>query len=89
MMEAFPLTDVIGKVLKGSGECAEVQWQFLNFSMAEWDGRGFCCNGFYRIATFVFKRKILFHRQLWSIGKRFSDSCGLQIESPGHLPLTI
>lgn len=36
MMNAFPLTQVIEKVLSGSGECAEVQWQFLSFSMPEW-----------------------------------------------------
>ena len=36
MMEAFPLQDVIVKVFQGSGECAEVQWQFLSFSMPEW-----------------------------------------------------
>lgn len=36
MMEVFPLKDVIMTVLQGSGECAEVQWQFLGFSMPEW-----------------------------------------------------
>jgi disulfide bond formation protein DsbB len=36
MMDAFPLVDVIQKVLAGSGECAEVQWQLLGFSMPEW-----------------------------------------------------
>jgi len=36
MLDVFPLQDVISSVLKGSGECAEVQWQFLSFSMPEW-----------------------------------------------------
>lgn len=36
MMEVFPLKDVITSVLQGSGECAEVQWQFLALSMPEW-----------------------------------------------------
>jgi disulfide bond formation protein DsbB len=36
MMEVFPLKDVIMTVLQGSGECAEVQWRFLSFSMPEW-----------------------------------------------------
>jgi len=36
MLDAFPLTEVIHTVLKGSGECAEVQWQWLGFSMPEW-----------------------------------------------------
>ena len=36
MMDAFPLMDVVQKVLSGSGECAEVQWTWLGFSMPEW-----------------------------------------------------
>lgn len=35
MVENFPLRDVMGMVLKGSGECAEVTWQFLGLSMPE------------------------------------------------------
>lgn len=36
MLQAFPLQKVINKVFSGSGECAEVHWQLLGFSMAEW-----------------------------------------------------
>ncbi len=36
MLEVFPLQDVVEKVLRGSGECAEVQWVFLGLSMPEW-----------------------------------------------------
>jgi disulfide bond formation protein DsbB len=36
MMEANPLTDVIKKVLTGSGECAKVDWTFLGLSMPAW-----------------------------------------------------
>jgi disulfide bond formation protein DsbB len=36
MLDAFPLLETITTVLKGSGDCAEVQWQFLALSMAEW-----------------------------------------------------
>ncbi|MCY4348304.1 MAG: disulfide bond formation protein B [Thiotrichales bacterium] len=36
MLGAFPLTDVIGMVLRGSGECAEVHWTFLALSIPEW-----------------------------------------------------
>jgi len=36
LMDSLPLIDVIQTVLSGSGECAEVQWDFLGFSMAEW-----------------------------------------------------
>ena len=36
MLGAFPLTQVIEVVLRGSGECAEVQWTFLSLSIPEW-----------------------------------------------------
>ena len=36
MLGAFPLTEVIGMVLSGSGECAEVLWTFLSLSIPEW-----------------------------------------------------
>jgi len=36
MMDIFPLTDVIRKVLTGSGECAKVSWRFLGLSMPAW-----------------------------------------------------
>jgi protein dithiol:quinone oxidoreductase len=36
MLEVFPLTDVIRKVLTGSGECAQVTWRFLALSMPGW-----------------------------------------------------
>jgi len=36
MMETLPFTDVITKVLQGSGECAEKAWVFLGLSIAGW-----------------------------------------------------
>jgi disulfide bond formation protein DsbB len=36
LLEVFPLTDVIRKVLTGSGECARVTWRFLGLSMPGW-----------------------------------------------------
>ena len=37
MLESMPsYLDVVKKVLAGSGECAEVNWTFLGFSMPEW-----------------------------------------------------
>ena len=33
MLEIFPLTDVIRKVLSGSGECARITWSFLGVSI--------------------------------------------------------
>ena len=36
MMGRFPFWEVVGKVLKGSGQCAEVGWTFLGISIAGW-----------------------------------------------------
>ena len=36
MLDAFPFIDALEMILSGSGECAEVQWTFLSFSIAEW-----------------------------------------------------
>lgn len=36
MMDTMPFMDVIGKVLQGSGECAEKAWVFLGLSIAGW-----------------------------------------------------
>ncbi|MFZ5698712.1 MAG: disulfide bond formation protein B [Pseudomonadota bacterium] len=35
MLDVFPLRDVVAMVLRGSGECAVVDWTFLGFSLAE------------------------------------------------------
>ena len=36
MMENFPLSRTLEKLFMGSGQCAEVTWRFLGFSIAEW-----------------------------------------------------
>ena len=37
MLESMPSKlEVLKKVLQGSGECAEINWTFLGFSMPEW-----------------------------------------------------
>jgi disulfide bond formation protein DsbB len=36
MLEAFPLSEALSMVFRGSGECAEVQWTFLTLSIPEW-----------------------------------------------------
>lgn len=36
LMDVFPLTEVIRKVLTSSGECAKVDWTFLGVSMPAW-----------------------------------------------------
>ena len=36
MLETMPLTDVLAKVFKGSGECAETGWLFLGLAIPAW-----------------------------------------------------
>jgi protein dithiol:quinone oxidoreductase len=36
MLKVFSLSDVLVKVLTGSGECAKVTWMFLGLSMPAW-----------------------------------------------------
>lgn len=35
-LDTFPLFDVIGKVFRGSGECAEIDWIFLGITLPGW-----------------------------------------------------
>ena len=36
MLETMPFYDVVAKVLKGTGDCAVVQWTLLDLSIPEW-----------------------------------------------------
>jgi disulfide bond formation protein DsbB len=36
MLKVFDLSEVVRKVLTGSGECAKVTWTFLSLSMPSW-----------------------------------------------------
>lgn len=36
LMEIMPVTDVIKKVMTGSGECGRIDWTFLGLSMPWW-----------------------------------------------------
>lgn len=36
MWEVFPVMEVLGKVLSGSGECAKIDWTFLGLTMPRW-----------------------------------------------------
>jgi len=37
LIEAFPLQDMLARVFRGSGECAEIDWTFLGLSMPAWN----------------------------------------------------
>ena len=36
MLENFPLTDVLPKVFRGSGDCSEAAWTLLGLTIADW-----------------------------------------------------
>jgi len=36
MLNKFPLAQALEKILRGSGECADVGWTFLGLSIPEW-----------------------------------------------------
>lgn len=36
MLDIMPLSDVIAKVLSGSGECSRIEWRLLGLSMPWW-----------------------------------------------------
>jgi protein dithiol:quinone oxidoreductase len=41
LMDVFPLTEVLGKVLSGDGSCAEVLWSLFGISIPGWTLLGF------------------------------------------------
>ena len=36
MLENFPLTDVLPRVFRGSGDCAEASWSLIGLTIAQW-----------------------------------------------------
>lgn len=36
MLDRFPLTEVFSKVLRGTGDCADIVWTFLGLSIPGW-----------------------------------------------------
>lgn len=51
LMEIMPLTDVVSKVLTGSGECGKVDWTLLGLSMPWWVAISLGALGLWAIAT--------------------------------------
>ena len=47
MLKVFSLSEVVTKVLSGSGECAKVSWQFLGVAMPGWVLIAAVCLGLY------------------------------------------
>ena len=51
LMEIMPLTEVVSKVLTGSGECGKVDWTLLGLSMPWWVAIGLGGLGLWSIVT--------------------------------------
>jgi disulfide bond formation protein DsbB len=45
MLDTFALQEVVGMVLSGSGECAEVSWRLFGLSMPAWTFIALLCVG--------------------------------------------
>jgi disulfide bond formation protein DsbB len=43
MLEAFPLTEALPMLFRGTGDCTKVLWRFLGLSIAEWSLICFVC----------------------------------------------
>ena len=43
MLDVFSFMEALEMIFTGSGECAEVNWRFLGFSIAEWSLVMFIC----------------------------------------------
>ena len=36
IIDSFPLSEALGLIFSGSGECASIDWEFLSLSMPAW-----------------------------------------------------
>ena len=57
MLEAFPLSEVVSIMLRGSGDCAEVQWVFLGLSIPGWTAVAFGGFGLLSLLT-IFRHRL-------------------------------
>ena len=53
MLDRFPLSQAVQKILAGSGECAEAGWRFLGLTIAGWSLVWFVVLGFFAIVIAV------------------------------------
>lgn len=65
MLENFPLTDVLPKVFRGSGDCSEASWTLIGLTIADWSLIWFA------ILTIVLAAT-LFARRLTAAGRTMS-----------------
>jgi len=56
MLEVFPILEVIEMSLRGTGDCAKVQWTFLNISIPGWSLFAFACFTLFAL-TVLFRKQ--------------------------------
>jgi protein dithiol:quinone oxidoreductase len=56
MLKNLPLSRTLDKLFAGSGQCAEVNWKFLGFSIAEWSLAWFALLALYAL-WLAFRRR--------------------------------
>jgi disulfide bond formation protein DsbB len=59
MVDAFPFTEVLVTMIKGSGNCAEILWQFMGLSIAGWSFVLFLLLGLYCIRLALVPTKVI------------------------------
>jgi disulfide bond formation protein DsbB len=57
LLEIMPVTEVVNKVLTGSGECGKVDWTLLGLSMPWWVLMSFVVLGMWGLAVNFFGRR--------------------------------
>lgn len=57
MLDRFPLSQALQKILSGSGECAEAGWRFLGLTIAGWSLVWFVVLGAFAIVIAVRARR--------------------------------
>ena len=70
MLDILPVTDVITKVLTGSGECAEINWTLLGLSMPWWVLFAFVGMGLWTIWVNIIAPDLLIDRRATFIQDR-------------------
>jgi disulfide bond formation protein DsbB len=53
MLENFPLTEVLPKIFRGSGDCGAIDWSLLGLSLPAWAGIWFALTAVALVFAFV------------------------------------
>lgn len=61
LLDIMPLWEVVHSILRGDGNCAVIDWQFLGLSLPAWTGVGFFLLAIWALVS-LFLPRILRHR---------------------------